>query len=307
VSFAHPVGLVVAFGALTLLAVALRLAERRRAAQAFAYSNLAFALEALRPSRWPAVLLFGAFLTGAGALLLTLGGPLFVARVPAPDATVVLCIDTSGSMRSRDIAPTRWDAALAAARSFVEAVPAGTRVGIVSFATDALGIAQPTADLDAVRDAIDRVPPAGGATAMGDALSLAAGEMPAKGRRIIVLLTDGVSNRGPDPILVSQAIGERGITIETVGVGSNDSGQLIPGTTELADLDADALRAIAGNGRGRYVEARDAASLVAGFRALALETVWEKKRVDGSLPFAIGGGVLLLASFLIGVAAGRFP
>jgi len=131
--------------------------------------------------------------------------------------------------------------------------------------------------------------------------------MPSSGRRVIVLLTDGVNNTGRDPLEASQEIGARGVTIETVGVGTEDSGQIIPGTEELADLDADALRAIAQNGRGRYVQASDAASLREAFRGIALDTVWEKKHVDGSFPFALGGGIVLVATFLIGMAAGRFP
>ena len=43
------------------------------------------------------------------------------------------------------------------------------------------------------------------------------------------------------------------------------------------------------------------------FRDIALETVWEKKRVDRTVPFALGGGLLLLATLLVGFGLGRFP
>ncbi len=304
-TFAHPLRLVLALVVLAACAFIYRTAERRRAAQALAYSNLTFALQALRPARWPAALLFGAYVAGTAALLVALAGPRFSARVPAKDGTVVICIDTSGSMRARDLVPTRWDAAVAAARTFVDAVPAGTRVGVVSFSSSAAVIAAPTADLDAVRDALGRIPPPDGATAIGDALALAAQQLPAGGRRIIVLLTDGVNNRGSDPLEVARSIGARGVTIETVGVGSSGSGEIIPGTAEPADLDADSLRAIARSGGGRYVEARDAGALSDAFRSIALATVWEKKRVDGSLPVALGGGAVLAAAFLFGLALGR--
>ncbi len=306
-SFSNPFAALWLLPVLAALAFAYRALERRRSAQALVYSNLAFAVEALRAPRWPGAALFAAFLLGTAGLLTALAGPRFDARAPTKDGTVIICIDTSGSMRARDVSPTRWDAAIAAARAFIDAVPAGTRVGIVSFATNALAIAPPTDDLDAARDAVDRIPPADGATAIGDALTLAAQEMPATGRRIIVLLTDGVNNRGADPIAASETIGARGITIETVGVGTSDSGLLIPGTSELAGLDAGALRTIAENGRGRYVEAHDADALAGAFRGIALDTVWEKKHVDGRFPFALGGGLVLLATLLVGLGAGRFP
>ncbi len=304
-TFAHPALLLVALVSIAALVAGYRALERRRAAQAYAFSDLAFALHAMRPARWPAALLFAAFIAGASALLFALTGPHLVTRVPAKDGTVVICIDTSGSMRARDVAPTRAEAARAAARAFVEAVPAGTRVGVVSFSSGANVIAPPTSDLDVVRDALDRIPPPDGATAIGDALELAAGQMPAAGRRIVVLLTDGVNNRGTDPIVDSRDIGARGITIETVGVGSSGSGEIIPGTNQPADLDARALTAIAENAKGRYVEARDAGALKSAFRQIALATVWEKKRVDASLPIALGGGMMLVVTLLAALAAGR--
>ena len=98
-----------------------------------------------------------------------------------------------------------------------------------------------------------------------------------------------------------------GIAIHTVGVGTSDSGQLIPGTDEPADLDEPTLRAIASLGHGTYASARDAVSLSAAFRDVARVTVWERKRVDGSTLFAASGGVLVVLSFLAGFAAGKFP
>ncbi|GAC1443271.1 MAG: VWA domain-containing protein [Vulcanimicrobiaceae bacterium] len=305
-TFAHPTLLLVALAALVAIALGYRALERRRTAQAYAFSDLAFALHAMRPARWPAAMLFASFLVGAGALMIAGAGPHLVTRVPAKDATVVICVDTSGSMRARDVAPTRADAARAAARAFVDAVPDGTRVGIVTFSSGASLIAPPTSDRDIVRDALDRLPAPDGATAIGDALQLAAQQMPASGRRIVVLLTDGINNRGSDPVAQSQAIGARGVTIEAVGVGTSGSGEIIPGTREAAELDAVALASVARNAHGRYVEARDASSLAAAFRQIALATVWEKKRVDASLPMALGGGIVLVTTLLGALAAGRF-
>ncbi len=306
-TFARPSELAASLVAAALLVWLYVMIERRSRSNALAYSNLAFALEALRPARWPAALLLAAYACGCTVLALALGGPHFIARVPTHDGTVVLCIDTSGSMRATDLSPTRAEAAKAAARAFVDAVPDGTRIGIVSFSSGANAILSPTDDRDAVHEALARIPPPDGATAIGDALAVAAQAMPPAGRRIIVLLTDGINNRGADPIGVSQNLGQHGIRIETVGVGSSGSGELIPGTNEQADLDAGALESIAQNGGGRYVEAGDAASLREAFRGLVLETVWEKRRVDGSFPFALGGGALLLATLLCGFALGKFP
>lgn len=305
-SFAHPFWLVGAAIAVAAFAWFYRLFERRREAQALTYSSLPFALGAMQPSRLSGIAMMALWLVGVATLALALAGPRFTARVPAKDVTVMLCIDTSGSMSAQDIAPTRWDAARVAARGFIDAVPSGTRVGIVSFSSGANVIGAPSDDLDAARDALDRIPGPNGATAIGDALETAAAQMPASGKRAIVLLTDGVNNRGSDPLEASRQIGAQGIVISTVGIGTN-SGAVIPGTSESAEFDEQSLRTIASNGSGIYAQAQDAASLAAIFQKIALETVWEKRRIDGSFPFALGGGLLIVATFLAGLGTGKIP
>jgi Ca-activated chloride channel family protein len=305
--FTHSLRLLAALTMVALLCVAYALAERRRTAQALRYSNLDFMLAAMRPSRLPARALFAAWLGALMLLACALAGPRLAMRVPVKDGTVLLCIDTSGSMRARDLLPSRAQAAKVAARTFIDEVPTGARVGILTFATSALLVQPPTSDLDLARDALERVPSPNGATAIGDALALANEQMPTHGHRVVVLLTDGVNNRGGDPIQAAQALGARGISVYTVGVGAPAGAEIIPGTNELADLDENALRAIAQNANGSYVPARDAASLRGAFRDLARATVWETQTIDIALSFALGGAGLLVATFLAGVGIGKFP
>jgi hypothetical protein len=94
VSFARPQWLLGALLLLVLFAWLYRTLEKRREGQALAYSNLDFAVDAMRPARWPSAVLFAAWLSGAGVLALAAAGPRFTARVPAKEATVVICIDT---------------------------------------------------------------------------------------------------------------------------------------------------------------------------------------------------------------------
>ncbi len=306
-SFAHPEYLLLGAIVLALVAWMYRIFQRRRNVQALAYSSVAFALDALRPPRWPAIALTTAFLVGTATVLVALANPRLETYLPSKDGTVMICLDTSGSMRAMDIEPTRWVAMKEAARTFIDALPDGTHVGLLTFSSGANLIASPITDVDAVRDALDRIPEPDGATAIGDALTVAAQQMPKTGRRIIVLLTDGVNNRGADPVTASQAIGAKGITIETVGIGTADSGEIIPGTNEEAGLDSDALQAIANNGHGEYVEASSAGQLREVFRNIALNTVWKKRKFDASFPVAFVGGLVLVITFLAGLFTGRFP
>jgi Ca-activated chloride channel family protein len=118
-------------------------------------------------------------------------------------------------------------------------------------------------------------------------------------------MTDGVNNRGRDPIAAAQALAGRGIRVYTVGIGTSGSGELIAGTSETAGLDEDALRAIAQDGGGFYVGAHDAQALRNAFGGLARATVWEPHAIDASLPLAWGGGVLVLATLLGGFSIGK--
>lgn len=305
--FSRPLWLLAAIAALLAAAIVYRAALRRREARALLYSNLAFVVDAARGARWIGMLFSVALLAAGGLLALAAGGAHVSARLPAKDGAAVLCIDTSGSMRATDVEPNRSEAARSAARRFISEMPAGTRLGIVAFA-GAAGVVQPlTADPDEARNGLDRVPEPNGATAIGDALATAAHMLPPAGRRIVVLLTDGVNNRGSDPLEVAHELRSRGITVYTVGVGTKGSGQLIPGTSEQADIDEDALSTIAQTTGGSYVRATSASELQRAFATLARTTVWERRKIDASLPLAIAGGVSLGVVVLAGLALGRFP
>ncbi|HEY6236969.1 MAG TPA: VWA domain-containing protein [Candidatus Elarobacter sp.] len=306
-TLSHPFWLVLGVLLAAAFLWAARVASRRAGASALAYSNLAFFEAAAKQRVDPALVLAVAGALGIAAFGAALAGPRFVANVPVRGGAVVLCVDTSGSMRATDVAPTRSDAAAAAVRAFVDAVPDGTRLAIVAFASGA-GVVQPlTDDKDAVRDAIAHIPPPNGGTAIGDALATAARLLPQSGRRAIVLITDGVNNLGADPLQVAPQIGQNGIEIDTVGIGTNDSGQLVPGTDQAASIDEDALRQIASAGRGAYARANDAGTLTSRLAALANSTTTEKKRIDASMPLAVAGGFVVLLALGGGMLAGRFP
>jgi Ca-activated chloride channel family protein len=122
-----------------------------------------------------------------------------------------------------------------------------------------------------------------------------------------VLVTDGVNNSGRDPLDAARTIGAAGITIFTIGIGTNGSGELIPGTGEAAELDEDALREIAASGGGTYARVADADALRSKLSALAQTTVRERRHVDLALPCALGGAVIGVLALVGGMVLGRFP
>ena len=195
-SFAHPL---LAVAALVVLAIAaaveafLRVRER-----AFVHPNVAFLSRALRSPSWLHVVLFWMSALSVAAIVLAAAGPR-TGTSQGEAATIAVCIDTSGSMNSRDVRPTRARAAARAVREFAAALPAGTRVAIVSFAGVAVTQLPPTTERATIVRALSKLPEPNGQTAIGDALLRAGSLLPAAGPRGVLVLTDGKNNRGTDP------------------------------------------------------------------------------------------------------------
>ena len=87
---------------------------------------------------------------GLGLLLLciALARPQTVLMTPVRDATVMLVMDTSGSMRAKDLQPSRIEVAQKAAQQFIEEKPRSLRVGLVTVAGTAALAQAPTEDRD---------------------------------------------------------------------------------------------------------------------------------------------------------------
>ena len=305
-TFAQPLYVALALLAATAFLALAFGAERRARAGALEYSRLAFLEATAGRTPWSAIIAL-AWALAIGACGVALARPSIVASVPVHDAAVVLCIDTSGSMASTDVVPSRAAAARQAASAFIDGVPAGTRLGLVAFSTSAIPLGPLTDDRAEAHDDLDRLPAPNGGTAIGDALAVAADLLPPAGRRAIVLVTDGVNNHGRDPLEVAQTVGTSAITIFTVGIGTNGSGALVPGTGESAEIDEQALREIAAAARGSYSRVADADALRSRLGALAQSTLRERRRIDLALPVAIGGGLLGAAAAVLALALGRFP
>ncbi len=156
--------------------------------------------------------------------------------VPREEATVILAMDVSRSMKAKDVEPTRLEAARAAAEGFLVQVPEKFRVGVVSFATRASVGVPPTHDRSLVEAALDSLTPGEG-TAIGDAVALSVrvgqpkqppGEEGAEEGdgvvvppRAIVLISDGAQDGGSvEPAKAAEEAKERGIPVYTVLVGT---------------------------------------------------------------------------------------
>ena len=244
-------------GLLALLAVVpalvglYALTQRRRRPHGARYSSLSLVRAAMPgSSRVRRHLPFALFAAGVTALVVALGRPAVVLSVPANETTIILSIDVSGSMCSSDIAPTRLEAAEDAAVKFVTSQGPNAQIGIVAFSGFAAVIQPPTRDqrllVEAIRslttgrrtaigsgilasiDAISEIDPAVARSVLPGQPGV---EPPAvvKGAYvpdIVVLLTDGANNAGPEPVDAAQQAADRGLRVYTIGFGTAEGGQL---------------------------------------------------------------------------------
>lgn len=292
---------------LTLLLIPLGIAaarlarsRRRRYAVRLPTAGMAAALVAREPvwRRLLAPLLASAAVV---ALALALSRPEVTVAVPVERASVMLVTDASGSMRAEDVDPTRLDAAKNAVYEFLDKAPEQMRVGLVSYASTVETLEAPTTDRGQVRDATAALQ-AGGGTATGDALAAALERLrPANEQNpapaAILLLSDGMTSAGVDPVQVARAAKEKGVSISTVALGTPEGTvQLAPGQwPRRVPPDPETLRAIAEVSGGDAFATADASQLSDVYKQMSSKLGTRPEQREITAGFAGAAALLLLA------------
>ena len=188
--------------------------------------------------------------------------------------SIVLCVDLSSSMLAEDFTPSnRIDVAKRTAIEFVRA-RTSDRIGLVAFAAQALTQVPLTTDYAVLEQALRdlKIGMLEDGTAIGTGIATAANRLrraPGKSK-VIVLLTDGVNNRGTiDPRTAAQAAAAFGIRIYVIGVGTRGeapvpTGQGLDGLRYQmmpVEIDEPLMTEIAAMTGGRYFRATDSESL----------------------------------------------
>jgi Ca-activated chloride channel family protein len=251
--------------------------RRRTAVHAMPFAALDLVLQAKprnsRVRRWMVRLR----LIALGACALALAHP--YARGGARRETregidIMLAFDISSSMLAEDFQPqNRLEVARAQVKEFVR-MRASDRIGVVAFSGEALTQVPLTADHMVVLSAIDQLQPGQleDGTAIGTAIATASNRLRAAttSSKVLVLLTDGVNNRGQvDPRTAARAASAFGIRIYAIGVGTEGMAPVPVGRglfglryeTQRVEIDDALLTEVARATGGRYFRAKDAAGL----------------------------------------------
>jgi Ca-activated chloride channel family protein len=190
-------------------------------------------------------------------------------------ATIMVAIDTSDSMKATDVAPSRLAAAVSEAKSFIAGLPSTFSVGIVSVDAEAKVVVAPSTDHQAVEVALDRLATSPG-TALGEAIftalaALPAGSVPATGPNQaqgsastdpakapaarIVLLSDGKSTTGRSDAEAIAAAKAAKVPVSTISIGTAHASVQSAGQTVDVPVDPSALQAIAQGTGGKFFQA----------------------------------------------------
>jgi len=295
-----------------LLVVAYRWSERRRERSQAAFGNpdLLPNLVERSPGRLRA-LPFALLVAALAAMVVGVARPHATVSVSREEATIVLALDVSRSMKARDIEPTRLDAARTTAKEFVTEVPEKFRVGVVSFATRAAVGVAPTEDRGLVQTALDALSPGEG-TAIGDAVDLSLqvgqprGVSPAElPPRSILLISDGARDGGRvDPAAAARQARERGVPVYAVLVGTPEGvveEKLAGGYTRIVRVppSAETLEQIAKTSGGAFFQAPDLEALRSVYEDLGSRLGTRDESREITDVFAAVAAVLLLAAGLL--------
>ncbi len=295
-------------------------------------------------------------LMAVAVMIFAIARPAAIVTLPSQHGTVILTMDISGSMRARDIEPSRIEAALAAARQFVSNQPRNVRIGVVAFAATASLVQPPTTNRDDILASLQRFRLQRG-TAVGagiltslsaifENLSFDLWLPPGEGQRfgqvgppsrsgptleppqnrgtplgqrrpenidrpepvapgsyksaVVVLLTDGQTNTGPDPIEAAGQAADLGVRVFTVGLGTT-SGNIVGfgGRRMRVQLDEEALKTIADRTAARYYRAGTETDLKEIYKSLSAQLTLEKDKTEITAIFtAVGVALALIAALL---------
>ncbi len=269
---------------------------------------------------WLRHVLFLLRLLVVGLLIVVLARPQSSNRweqVTTEGIDVVMCMDVSGSMRAMDFKPNRLEASKNVGIEFVNARQ-DDRFGLVVFAGESFTQCPMTTDRAVVINFLKEIDfgVIDDGTAIGMGLATAVNrikESKAKSK-VIILLTDGVNNRGDvGPVTAAEIAARYGIRVYTIGVGSQGNapipvqdmfGRMVTRNMPV-EIDEDVLRKIAETTDGTYFRAtnnnklRDIYQQIDKLEKTRMDVKHFSKKKEEYFPFLLAAMLLLIFELLL--------
>ncbi len=316
IAFFHPDRLwALALVPALLVLYAVLLARSASRSRRFGIDNLA----RVRPKQaaWKRHIAVVAAVISLAALVVAFAQPKDSVLVPRERATIVVAIDVSRSMEATDVEPNRIEAVKVAASEFVDLLPAGFNVSVVSFSGVAAVIVPPTTDRGMAKRAIENLQ-LGPSTAIGDGIFSALDALalvppdplhpdePAPGA--IVLLSDGYTNIGRPSLAGAEEARRRGFPVHTIAYGTPHGYVVSQGRREPVPVNTAELYAVAQASGGEAFRAGSNLELKRVYQTIASSVGYEK--VDQEVTEFYAGIALafaVIASLAVLSLAARWP
>lgn len=230
---------------------------------------------------------------------------------------IMLSMDVSGSMLSKDFEPNRLESAKAVAAQFVDA-RADDRIGVVVYEGEAMTQVPLTTDHRVVKNSLAEIGTGNlqPGTAIGSGLATAINRLrESEGNsNVVILMTDGMNNAGQiDPMDAAQLAALYGIRVYTIGVGTIGkakspvgimNGQYVYDWVEV-EIDEDLLHDIADYTGAKYFRATSRNKLESIYAEIdqlektRFNVLQYNRKKEEYLPFLLVALGLLLLEFIL--------
>lgn len=293
------------------------------------YSNVALVKEVVDKTSWfkrhgPSLFLLIAVILA----VVSLSKPQAEITMPYDRKTYIIAMDTSGSMMAEDMKPTRLSVMKQAVIQFIRDNTAyKAQIGLVSYDYTSYTLARPTSDGEMLERYVTHLISNGG-TAMGEGIIESLNLIYPKGSiipdeeltpenidkvtthykpgendlAVIILLSDGDSSMGIEPIPVARAAAKLGIRVYTIGLGTKDTKLDLTGGSGImtnVELNETLLKDIATITHGEYHKAEDANSLKQIYGDIATKFLLETRDVDITYLFAAAAAFFMIIAFVL--------
>lgn len=228
-------------------------------------------------------------------LVLSMSGIKIQRTLYSSSFSFIIDLDSSLSMEATDFAPNRFEAAKENAIQFIDLLPAGSRVGIVSFSGNAFIEQSLTEDKEFMKRAITEIPLSSiGGTDLYEAVATSTNLLEGEEAKSIILISDGRINVGTIEDAYNYA-NAHDVIIHTIGIGTEEGGLTSYG---LSQIDEEALKALAHNTGGKYFRA-NTEELLGNSLAEIIQLKFKKVSFDISRYLILAALILLVAEYIL--------
>lgn len=229
-------------------------------------------------------------------MIFSIAGTVVSFETKTSSFSYVIAIDNSGSMKTKDIYPTRLDSAVESAKRFVDLLPIGTEVGVIEFAGDAKVLKEIDTSKIKTNFAIDSIEFGEiQGTNIYNAVVVANKLFGTSTAKAIILISDGQLNVGDAPQVIRYAT-RNNIIINTLAVGTEEGG--LTEFNTLSKLDEDTLKSLAFNTEGDFFKISEEEDFDSSFNSILSGTDKEVS-IDISLYLIFAALFLFIAGWLL--------